>query len=337
MWVWTPAGPQPGASTGRYGYQIPDHDRPAPTPAAPVAAPPARRHPPTPRSPCCPSTTCRATPPPTPSPTGWSRKSRRRCRASATSPSSRAIRPMPPIATRPAICARCRASSACATCMEGSLRKAGDRVRVTAQLIDAESGAHLWADSYDGVVDNIFDFEDQIAERVAGALHPSIRAAEIEQARRKRPDSVAAYDLVLRAMPHLWTHRAEANAEAIRLLDEAHRIDPGLRARFRLRRLGPGAAGRLQLGRRYRGDAGGGRPADRACRRHGQRRSDGALRPVDGDHAALRRSRPRPELRRSRLAARSRTSPGAGRAAASSTSIAASRRRALPASSAPSA
>ncbi len=110
--------------------------------------------------------------------------------------------------------------------LEGSLRKAGDRVRVTAQLIDAESGAHIWADSYDGVVDNIFDFEDEIAERVAGALHPSILAAEIEQARRKRPDSLAAYDLVLRAMPHLWSHRADANAEAIRLLDEAHRIDP---------------------------------------------------------------------------------------------------------------
>jgi adenylate cyclase len=110
--------------------------------------------------------------------------------------------------------------------LEGSLRKAGDRVRVTAQLIDADTGAHLWADSYDGVVDNVFDFEDQIAERVAGALHPSIRAAEIEQARRKRPGSMAAYDLVLRAMPYLWTHRAESNAEAIRLLDEAHRIDP---------------------------------------------------------------------------------------------------------------
>jgi adenylate cyclase len=111
--------------------------------------------------------------------------------------------------------------------LEGSLRRAGDRVRVTAQLIDAETGAHIWADSYDGVVDNVFDFEDQIAERVAGALHPSIRAAEIDQARRKRPNSMAAYDLVLRAMPHLWSHRAATNAEAIRLLDEAHRIDPG--------------------------------------------------------------------------------------------------------------
>jgi adenylate cyclase len=111
--------------------------------------------------------------------------------------------------------------------LEGSLRKAGDRVRVTAQLIDAGGGTHIWADSYDGVVDNVFDFEDQIAERVAGALQPSIRAAEIEQARRKRPESLAAYDLVLRALPHLWSHRAPDNAEAIRLLDDACRIEPG--------------------------------------------------------------------------------------------------------------
>ena len=148
--------------------------------------------------------------------------------------------------------------------LEGSLRKAGDRVRVTAQLIDADDGAHLWADSYDGVVDNIFDFEDQIAERVAGALHPSIRAAEIEQARRKRPDSVAAYDLVLRALPCLWSHRADANEEAIRLLDEAHLIDPGYGARDGVRRMGARPAGRLQLGGRHREDADRGRSADRA-------------------------------------------------------------------------
>jgi adenylate cyclase len=110
--------------------------------------------------------------------------------------------------------------------LEGSLRKAGDRVRVTSQLIDAASGAHLWADSYDGVVDNLFDFEDQIAERVAGALRPSIRAAEIAFAKRKRPDSLVAYDLVLRAMPHLWAHRRDDNAEAIRLLDKALELDP---------------------------------------------------------------------------------------------------------------
>jgi adenylate cyclase len=110
--------------------------------------------------------------------------------------------------------------------LEGSLRKAGDRVRVTSQLIDAASGAHIWADSYDGVVDNLFDFEDQIAERVAGALRPSIRAAEIAFARRKRPENLAAYDLVLRAMPHLWAHRRDDNAEAIRLLDRAIELEP---------------------------------------------------------------------------------------------------------------
>jgi len=111
--------------------------------------------------------------------------------------------------------------------LEGSLRKSHDRVRVTAQLIDAESGAHLWADSYDGMADNLFDFEDEIAEQVAGAVHPSIQLAEIALAKRKRPESLAAYDLVLRALPHLWAHRREDNAEAIRLLDEARRLDPG--------------------------------------------------------------------------------------------------------------
>jgi adenylate cyclase len=111
--------------------------------------------------------------------------------------------------------------------LEGSLRKSHDRVRVTAQLIDADSGSHLWADSYDGQVDNLFDFEDEIAEQVAGAVNPSIQQAEIALAKRKRPESLAAYDLVLRSLPHLWAHRREENAEAIRLLDEARRLDPG--------------------------------------------------------------------------------------------------------------
>ena len=110
--------------------------------------------------------------------------------------------------------------------IEGSLRKVGDRVRVTAQLIDAATGTHLWADRYDGVLDNLFDFEDEIASRVTGALRPSIWDAEIARARRKRPESLVAYDLVLRALPHLWAHRREDNAEAIRLLDEAMAREP---------------------------------------------------------------------------------------------------------------
>lgn len=110
--------------------------------------------------------------------------------------------------------------------LEGSLRKVGDRVRVTAQLIDANTGTHIWADRYDGVLENLFDFEDEIASRVTGALRPSIWDAEIARARRKRPENMAAYDLVLRALPHLWAHRREDNAEAIRLLDEAMARDP---------------------------------------------------------------------------------------------------------------
>jgi adenylate cyclase len=109
--------------------------------------------------------------------------------------------------------------------LEGSLRKVGDRVRVTAQLVDAATGAHLWADRYDGVVENLFDFEDEIASRVAGALRPSIWDAEIALARRKRPENIAAYDLVIRALPHLWAHRREDNDEAIRLLDQAMALD----------------------------------------------------------------------------------------------------------------
>jgi adenylate cyclase len=111
--------------------------------------------------------------------------------------------------------------------LEGSLRKAGDRVRVTAQLIDAGTGTHLWADRYDGVVDNLFDFEDEIATRVTGALQPSIRSAEIALARRKAPKDLSAYDLVLQALPHLWAHRREDNAVAIALLDRAMALDPG--------------------------------------------------------------------------------------------------------------
>jgi len=110
--------------------------------------------------------------------------------------------------------------------LEGSMRTSGDRVRVTAQLVDALSGVHIWADRFEGQIADLFDFEDEIATRVTGALRPSIWEAEIAAARRKRPENVAAYDLVLRALPHLWAHRRDDNEEAIRLLDEARQLDP---------------------------------------------------------------------------------------------------------------
>ena len=110
--------------------------------------------------------------------------------------------------------------------LEGSVRKAGDKLRITAQLVETESGAHIWSGKVEGGIADLFDLQDRIAELVAGAVYPSVRKAEIERARLKRPDSLAAYDLVMRALPHLWAHRMHENPEAIRLLDQALVIDP---------------------------------------------------------------------------------------------------------------
>ena len=111
--------------------------------------------------------------------------------------------------------------------LEGSVRRGGDRLRITAQLVEAASGNHLWAERYDGTFQDVFDLQDRITEGVVGAIEPSVRLAEIERARRKRPDSLDAYDLYLRALPHAWAY-TEAEAEkAIELLDSALRIEPG--------------------------------------------------------------------------------------------------------------
>src|SRR5438132_6261985 len=84
--------------------------------------------------------------------------------------------------------------------VEGSVRKAGQRVRITAQVIDAISGAHLWADRFDGSLEDVFELQDKVAISVAGVIEPTLRQSEIERARRKRPDSLDAYDLYLRAL-----------------------------------------------------------------------------------------------------------------------------------------
>jgi len=110
--------------------------------------------------------------------------------------------------------------------LKGSVRRARDRVRISAQLIDAVTGAHLWADHYDGVVQDVFDLQDQITTNVVGAIEPSIRAAEIDRARRKRPESLDAYDLVMQALPHVWSLDPVSNEKATRLLDEALGLDP---------------------------------------------------------------------------------------------------------------
>jgi TolB-like protein/class 3 adenylate cyclase len=137
--------------------------------------------------------------------------------------------------------------------LEGSVRKAGNRVRISAQLIDAATGAHLWADRFDGALEDIFDLQDQVTARVVGAIAPMLEQAEIERARRKPTDSLDAYDHYLRGVAsfHQWTK--EANAEALSSFSRAIELDPsfasayGLAARcYAQRRMSGWVANRAQ-------------------------------------------------------------------------------------------
>jgi TolB-like protein len=105
--------------------------------------------------------------------------------------------------------------------LEGSVRKIGDRVRINALLVDAETGVHLWADRYDRRLEDIFALQDEITLSVVGAIEPNLRDAEIERVRRKRPDSFDAYDLVLRAIPHVYAATPEEAAKALPFLRQA--------------------------------------------------------------------------------------------------------------------
>jgi len=110
--------------------------------------------------------------------------------------------------------------------LEGSVRKGGNRVRITAQLIDAATGAHLWADRFDGLLEDVFELQDNVASSVTGVIEPTLRQAEIERARRKRPDSLDAYDLYLRALPHAFTAMPEDADKALALLIKAVELEP---------------------------------------------------------------------------------------------------------------
>jgi adenylate cyclase len=110
--------------------------------------------------------------------------------------------------------------------LEGSVRRARDRVRVTSQLIDATTGTHLWADHVDGNLEDVFDLQDHITASVVGAIQPSIRAAEVERARRKRPENLDVYDLVMRALPSVWSLDPASNRTATDLLERALALDP---------------------------------------------------------------------------------------------------------------
>jgi adenylate cyclase len=110
--------------------------------------------------------------------------------------------------------------------LEGSVRKAGNRVRITGQLIDTTTGAHIWADRFDGLLDDIFELQDQVASSVAGVIEPTLRKAEFQRASRKPTENLNAYDLYLRALALRDTHTDESVAEAIALLKRALAIDP---------------------------------------------------------------------------------------------------------------
>lgn len=109
--------------------------------------------------------------------------------------------------------------------LEGSLRKAGDRVRITGQLIEASSGAHLWAERFEGQIEDIFKLQDEIATSVAGAIAPQVELAEIERAKRNPTRCASAYDCYLRGLAHVHRGDQAAMAEAIPLFYKTIEID----------------------------------------------------------------------------------------------------------------
>jgi TolB-like protein len=110
--------------------------------------------------------------------------------------------------------------------LEGSVRKQMDRVRIAAQLVEAATATHVWAERYDRKVDDIFALQDEIALALVAAIEPSMRRAEVERVRRKRPDSLDAYDLVLQAQPDIYSGMPDRSAQALVLLERALALDP---------------------------------------------------------------------------------------------------------------
>ena len=109
--------------------------------------------------------------------------------------------------------------------LEGSVRKAGGRVRITGQLIDAATGAHLWADRFDGSLEDIFELQDQVASSVAGVIEPALQTAETARSAGRPTDDLTAYDLYLRSYAMVWSSAARV-PEALRLAEQAIARDP---------------------------------------------------------------------------------------------------------------
>ena len=116
--------------------------------------------------------------------------------------------------------------------LEGSVRKGGDRVRITAQLIEATTGNHIWAKRYDRKLADIFEIQDELTEAIAGEIEPELAEVERERAHREPPENLSAWDCYQRGLWHLWQLAAGENAEAQRLLQQAADIDPGFAPAF---------------------------------------------------------------------------------------------------------
>ena len=110
--------------------------------------------------------------------------------------------------------------------LEGSVRRGGNRLRITGQLIDAGSGRHLWADRFDGDLNDVFDLQDRITESVVAAIEPTVQFAEVERQKSSKPSRLDAYDLLLRAYGLEYAFTAESTAAALACLNRALAIDP---------------------------------------------------------------------------------------------------------------
>jgi tetratricopeptide (TPR) repeat protein len=118
--------------------------------------------------------------------------------------------------------------------LEGSVRKAGGRVRITGQLLDTTSGAHLWAERFDGNIEDVFDLQDQVTAKVVGAIAPKLEQAEIERSRRKPTENLDAYDHYLRGLAGVYKWTKEGNDDALFNLYRAIELDPDFASAYGL-------------------------------------------------------------------------------------------------------